>query len=564
MPPGPPHIPVMSRPAATNFRIFGIVSFSMVGMRSTASKVGITSTSSQIAFCSSGRESALFPVGTPRCGVLGGRPQGQARRAVPAFKLIQYRIFALLLVGAHLLADQACATILWSEPGARVVHETGEGVDILGGKVKRDGKAGDALYFKFHVDPISDVASEPYFAGFQLFESGQERLGVGNALEAWGYSAFNTSEMGPSNKVAGEFNLNSAHPEPANLGLFWPYEDVHHDVERTIIFKVQYIPGGDDRVTVWLEPNLGRGATDKNQPEKITTQFKAKATFDQIRLRHDGGGNGWIFSDMAIATSFSDFVVVRFWQTWWFITLAAMSVLVGVGTTVRGVEQRKYRLQLERAEQASALERERARIAQDLHDDLGSSLTRISLLSNLLRADKDNPDQVEAHATKLTQSADQTVRALEEIVWAVRPGSDSLQSLVDYIAHFANELFEGTATRCRLDLPHDLPARPLPPDVRHNIFLIVKEALTNALKHASAREVNVQAKVALGMLEISIQDDGRGFTPPAPKVEGKQHGLVNMRQRAEAIGGMLALQFSPDKGTCIQLKVPLPDRPVAG
>ncbi|MGA2030337.1 MAG: histidine kinase, partial [Verrucomicrobiota bacterium] len=135
-----------------------------------------------------------------------------------------FRLFVLLLVVANFLAVPARAVILWSDEGARVVHETGEGVDILGGKMKRDDKANDALYFKFHVDPISDVLSEPYFAGFQLFEGGQERLGVGNALEAWGYSAFNTAETGLSNRVAGEFNFNSAQPEPANLGLFWPYE----------------------------------------------------------------------------------------------------------------------------------------------------------------------------------------------------------------------------------------------------------------------------------------------------------------------------------------------------
>lgn len=483
-----------------------------------------------------------------------------------------FRAFGLLLSAALLLAVPAHAKILWSDPGARVVRNTGEGEDNLGGKVKRDDKANDVLYFKFHVDPLSDVASEPYFAGFQLFEGNQERLGVGNALEAWGYSAFNTSEIGPSNKVAGEFNLKSAHPEPAHLGLFWPYEDVHQGVGRTIVFKVQYVPGEDDYVTVWLDPDLGRGATDKNQPANITTTFRAKATFDQIRLRHNPGpgndndhdGNGWIFSDMAIATSFEDFVTVRFWQTWWFITLAASVVLVGVGTTVRGVEKRKYRFQLQRAEQASALERERARIAQDLHDDLGSSLTRISLLSGLLRADKYHPDLVETHASKLIQSADQTVRALEEIVWAVRPGSDSLQSLVDYIAHFANELFDGTATRCRLDLPHDLPARPLPPEVRHNIFLIVKEALTNALKHASAREVTLKAKVSSGVLEITIQDDGKGLDSSIPKVEGKRHGLENMRQRAETIGGAVSWQSSPDNGTCIQFTVTLPESRGAG
>jgi signal transduction histidine kinase len=484
----------------------------------------------------------------------------------------QFRVFGLMLVTAVLQAVSAQATILWSDEGARVVRNTGPGEDDLGGKVKRDDKASDVLYFKFRVDPISDLASEPYFAGFQLFEGNEERLGVGNALEAWGYSAFNTSEMGLSNKLAGEFNLNSAHPEPAHRGLFWPYEDVHQGVARTIVFKVQYVPGADDIVTVWLDPDLGHGATEKNQPENITTHFKAKATFDQIRLRHNPGppndekhdGNGWIFSDMAVATSFDDFVVGHFWQTWWFLTLAGASVLVGVGTTVRVVEKRKFQLQLQRAEQASALERERARIAQDLHDDLGSSLTRISLLSGLLRADKANPEQVEAHASKLVQSADQTVRALEEIVWAVRPGSDSLQSLVDYIAHFAIELFDGTTTRCRLDLPHDLPARALPPEMRHNIFLIVKEALTNAMKHSSAREVNLQAKLASGALEICVQDDGKGFTPSSQKIEGKRHGMENMRQRAETIGGVLKWETSAGTGTRIQLTVPLRERQVAG
>lgn len=456
--------------------------------------------------------------------------------------------FALTLL-ATVFCRLAWATILWSDPDARLVHNTGAGVDILGGAVKRTDTNNDALYFKVHVDPVSDVASEPYFAGFQLFEGDEERLGMGNALEAWGYSAFATAEMGPSNQLAGEFNLKSAHSEPANLGLFRPYELPRHDVERTIIFKVQYVPGGDDLVTVWLNPNLGRGATDKNQLESLTTKFKAKATFNQIRLRHNGGGNGWIFSDMAIATSFSDFVGVRFWQTWWFITLTGCSLLIAVGTTVRIIEKKKFQLQLQHAEQKSALERERARIAQDLHDDLGSSLTRISLLSGLLRADKDNPDQVAMHASKLSLSADQTVRALEEIVWAVRPGSDSLQSLVEYIAHFANELFENGATRCRLDLPDELPAQPLPPDVRHNIFLIVKEALTNVAKHADAGEVHLQIKVTPHHLQIVIADNGKGFDVNTAATAGQRNGLGNMKRRAEAVGGELTLTGTPGQGS---------------
>ena len=204
------------------------------------------------------------------------------------------------------------------------------------------------------------------------------------------------------------------------------------------------------------------------------------------------------------------------------------------------------------------MERERARIAQDLHDELGASLTRISLLSDLVKADRDSPAQVETHASKISHSAAQTVRALEEIVWALRPGSDTLQSLVEYIAHFATEQFDGDRARCRLDLPHDLPASSLPPDMRHNIFLIVKEALTNALKHAAATEVRVQAKGIDHALEIAVQDNGRGFEPPSGPVPGKRHGLGNMRRRAEAMGGSLEVQSQLGKGTTVRLAVKLP------
>ena len=458
------------------------------------------------------------------------------------------------------------AAILWSDPASRVIHTTP--MEVLGGKVKRDNKANDALYFKFRVDPLSDPADEPYYALFQLVESNQMRLGVGNALEAWGYSAAYAAETGPMNKLSsdsGEFNLASAHPEAGPMGEKRPYELPSHEHPRTIVFKVQYIPGADDLVTVWLDPHLTYGWTEENQPTNLTTKFKADACFDQILLTQGGtggpqhdGGNGWIFSDMAIATSFNDFVVERYWQTWWFRSLIALFVLASVAAAVRIVEKRKFQLQLQRSEQARALEEERSRIAQDLHDELGSLLTRISLLGGFLRADKDNPEQVEAHAAKLAQSADQTVRALEEIVWAVRPGSDSLQSLADYIAHFANELFDGNATRCRLDLPHDLPALPLPPDLRHNIFLIVKEALTNALKHAAASEVQLEAKMSGHTLMILVRDDGKGFDP-ATLAEGLRNGLGNMRRRASTIGGTLELQSTPSKGTTVRLEVQFHD-----
>jgi signal transduction histidine kinase len=259
----------------------------------------------------------------------------------------------------------------------------------------------------------------------------------------------------------------------------------------------------------------------------------------------------WSDTDATLAVT----VLPRFWQNWWVLSLGGLGLLATVSGAARFVEKRKLHHRLRHLEREHSIERERARIAQDLHDDLGSSLTRISLLSDLVKADKDAPKQVEAHASKISQSAAQTVRALEEIVWALRPGSDSLHSLVDYIAHAANELFEGDRTRCRLDFPHELPARSLPPEMRHNIFLVVKEALTNALKHAEATEVRVQAKASERSLEIVVQDDGRGFEPGGTAKPGKQHGLGNMRRRAEAMGGSLSVESAPGKGTKVRLAV---------
>lgn len=463
----------------------------------------------------------------------------------------------LAVLAGWLLASPASASVLWSEPHEILAHETGPGEDVLNGALKRDNTSSGTLYFKFHVDPLSDVSMEEYFAGFQLYENEIERLGVGNSLKAWAYSAFNTADTGPNNQVQGDVDLHSSRPEAYHQGDVQPYELPRRGIPCTIVFKVEYVPGDDDLVTVWMNPNLSYGAAEENQMTNLTTHFKANASFNQIHLRHGGLGPGWLFSDMAIATSFNDFIVPHFWQRWWFVTVIALFFMGAVGAAVRFVERRKFRFQLRLAEQERAVERERSRIARDLHDDLGSLLTRISLLSGLLQADKDNPDQVETHAAKISQSANQTVRALEEIVWAVRPGSDSLQSLIEYISHFAKELFEGDTARCRLDLPHDLPAQPLPPDIRHNIFLVVKEGLTNALKHADAHEVEVQAKVSGDELELCVRDDGKGFANGALREEDNRHGLANMRTRAEAIGGTLIVQTEPGKGTTIKLRVKL-------
>ncbi len=203
----------------------------------------------------------------------------------------------------------ASAAILWSEPGAVLVHDSGPGRDLLDGALKRDDSSRDTLYFRFHVSPLSDASTEEYYAAFELFEGDAERLGVGNALGAYAYSAFFKTHNAEGANPAGDYvDLRSSSIEPSASGSGASYELPHRGQERTIVFKVQYVANGDDLITVWLNPDLSAGATEIHQAETLTTRFSANASFDELRLRHGGRGEGWVFSDLAVATSFADFV----------------------------------------------------------------------------------------------------------------------------------------------------------------------------------------------------------------------------------------------------------------
>src|ERR1035437_9808843 len=158
----------------------------------------------------------------------------------------------IMVVAIISWAASANAILLWRDLGATLVHETGAGSDLLGGALKRDDLSNDTLYFKFHVDPLSDVGTEEYFAAFQLYEGNVERLGVGNSIKAWAYSAFNTATNGEFKRVFGDLDLKSSQPESSSPGIFLPYEFPRHGIERTIVLRVHYVSGGDDVVTVWL------------------------------------------------------------------------------------------------------------------------------------------------------------------------------------------------------------------------------------------------------------------------------------------------------------------------
>ena len=256
------------------------------------------------------------------------------------------------------------------------------------------------------------------------------------------------------------------------------------------------------------------------------------------------------------------FAVLRhFWQTTWFAVLTGIVLLAAIAAVIRMVERRRYRARLKRMMQERAMENERVRIARDLHDELGSSLNYISMsITDIGQSPETNAEKLKQRAEKISGFTVRTARALDEIVWAVNPRKDSLRSLVEYLTTFAREQFENTDVHCRFQIADNLPELLLPPEMRHNLFLVVKEALNNALKHSHATAISLVAQTDERQIEIGIQDNGDGFDLAALPSQNERNGLENMRQRMAALGGRFQLETQPGHGTRITLAVDYPQR----
>ncbi len=250
-------------------------------------------------------------------------------------------------------------------------------------------------------------------------------------------------------------------------------------------------------------------------------------------------------------------VLPPFWRTWWFMTLTVLAVLGLVAGTVHFISTQRLQRELVLLRQKEALERERSRIARDLHDQLGANLTRVSLLGELVEGDKNEPAEVEAHARQISKTATETAHALDEIVWAANPANDTLEGLVTYICKFAQEFLTTAGVSCRLDVPTDLPATPIAPEFRHHVFLVAKEAVNNVVKHAQATSVRLRIKLESGALVLEVEDDGRGPDGATTAAERGRNGLRNMSRRMEDVGGSFRIGPARERGTLVRLTAPL-------
>jgi len=242
------------------------------------------------------------------------------------------------------------------------------------------------------------------------------------------------------------------------------------------------------------------------------------------------------------------------WQTWWFKTGTGLILAMALAWAVRLRERWKARLRLERLEREHAVERERSRIARDIHDDLGANLTQIAFLGQRVEGASHDPAEVDRWIRMIPAAASRTIQSLDEIVWAINPKHDSLESLANYLSRFAQEFLTLVGIRCLLDVPMVLPNVVLSAEVRHNLVLAAREVLQNIVTHARATEVRVILLFDDSTLTIAIADNGVGFDPTA--VMGEGNGLPSMRKRLEEINGSLEILSCPGAGTTVTFKVP--------
>jgi signal transduction histidine kinase len=243
-------------------------------------------------------------------------------------------------------------------------------------------------------------------------------------------------------------------------------------------------------------------------------------------------------------------VETHFWQRGWFLTSLLVICAVVVALSVRlglqlAVQSRSSRL----------LERERARIARDVHDDLGAGLTQLTLEGELILRDTGRDTQTHQQVNALCNRGRALLGSLDEVVWAVNPRRDTVQDFIVFICEHAQSFLGPTEIRCRLDVPEVLPATPMDLPARRNLLLAVKEAVRNAARHSGGDEISLQVRVTDGHLTVAVTDNGHGFDPKA--AAASRHGLGNMQERLADVGGVCELVATPGNGCRVTFRVPL-------
>ncbi len=307
--------------------------------------------------------------------------------------------------------------------------------------------------------------------------------------------------------------------------------------------------------------------TTKNQYAYMLEGFEKNWTYSgtkrEVRYTHldpgtyyfhvKGSNNDGVWNDAGITLTVT--VIPPFWRTWWFLGGTIILILATFGGTIRYIEMRKVRARLNEVERERAMERERARISQDMHDEIGSNITKIAITSEIARRDISNHVAMEQHLQKISENARDVVDSISEIIWAINPKHDRLENLVSFIREYASGFLEGTEMNCQFSIPELIPDCSLSGEHRRNVLLVVKESLTNIAKHAHATEVKIHFIFTEELLTLTIIDNGLGFSTAI--TSGSGNGLINMKKRMESINGTWNIQSEKNSGTTITVTMKL-------
>lgn len=201
------------------------------------------------------------------------------------------------------------------------------------------------------------------------------------------------------------------------------------------------------------------------------------------------------------------------------------------------------------------LQRERGRIARDIHDDIGAGLTQLVLMGEVAQSELPPGSETRLKMQRLCKKARDILAAMDEIVWAINSRRDTLRDFVGHVCNFAQAFLRDSPLRCRLDVEPDIPTLPFPLPIRRNLFLAVQEALNNAAKHSGATELFLRIRRSKGDLLVSVEDNGSGFDPACPTTD--RNGLSNMAQRTEEMGGRWSIDTRPGQGCRIEFRIPI-------
>lgn len=305
--------------------------------------------------------------------------------------------------------------------------------------------------------------------------------------------------------------------------------------EKQVLYSYQLLGGSNNH---WSEPSNNSSVSfiDLHPGDYI---LNIKATFP--------GGN---YPEQVISYKFS--IAPPWWQKWWFRALVGLLITGLLITGIRLYYRRKLEKERSLLEKQQAIEKERTRIATDMHDELGAGLSRIKFLSQSLSDKEINNEMVKADLEKITGYSDEMTEKMGEIVWALNEKNDTLADLVAYTRSYAVEYLSGHDIQCKADTPLHLPGTFIAGEIRRNIFLTVKECLHNIVKHANATQVFFSVELN-GAIRIVIHDNGKGIDWNNQRAFS--NGIQNIKKRMSEIKG--SADFLNDRGTRVLLVVPL-------